>query len=482
MSTDCDTPQSPEQLVDEIVKVFPLPANDPYKLLQQLWYVERLYGHPAYLEDGKKSKENDAYDASQRYQAMLEEDGNFITYPSVAWATRNAETRPGTDISVVDLLATKPDFDTLFRKVKKFAAQVSGIVDLQMDYSAGETGREEERHGRISDMEARLARLWTFLLQDIRSEFVGICAFDSANFRQQVLHRLALVSQDTLPLPEGKPRSGPIDHAVMQRPILYDHIIEAIEKGCEDDEELKLRELLVVWLISKVQEAVEMMVGQEGERLFPGAVDKSAVATVFEFGDKRRATSHFITVPMSAMRSNKEGKASFYLRTMTKDGDGMVKKMKLGVHDEQSGQPENIKIVQINLSPPHRELLNEPPNVRRHLDAYFPNTPWERWRHVRQTDKPQVDSKLVDLVGFLAGRDFFVTADGFLGLTSPETRGIRVGDDMLLMKGMSFPLIGRLDLALGEPGQKWSGTLTRGTRREIVGAAVVKDLDPKGTS
>lgn len=472
MSPDYDTPLSPEQHVDEIVQVFPLPSDDPYKLLQQLWYVERLYGHPAYLKDGERSEEDDAYDASQRYEAMLKQDGNFTPYPGVVWATRHAETLPG-DISIVDLLATRPDIDTLFRKVKKFAARVSGIIDLQMGYTVGETGREEERQHRIINMEARLARLWTFLLQDIRSEFAGICAFDSSNFRQQVLHRLVLISQDTLPLPENKPRTEPLDHAVKQQPILYDHIIEAIEKGCEDDEELKLRELLVVWLISKVREAVEHMVGQEGERLFPGAVDKRAPATVFEFGDKKRSTIHIITVPMSAMRSSKEGKPSFYLRTVTKDGDGMVKKMKVGVHNEQPGQTEDIKVVQINLTPPHRESLDEPPNVRRHLDWYFPNTPWERWRYVRQKDKLQVDSNLVDLVGFLAGREFFATANGFIGLTSPETRGVRPGDNLMVMKGMSLPLIGRLEPSPGVEEPK-------GTRREIVGTAVVKDLDLNG--
>ncbi|PVH92169.1 hypothetical protein DM02DRAFT_663208 [Periconia macrospinosa] len=58
---------------------------------------------------------------------------------------------------------------------------------------------------------------------------------------------------------------------------------------------------------------------------------------------------------------------------------------------------------------------------------------------------------------------------------------VQDGDDLFLIGGMSYPLIGRLEPSpeLGEPKKRRRQMATRMMKREILGSAMVRDIDSK---
>lgn len=454
-------------VVDEIVRAFPLPSKDPFGVLQQLWQVERIFTRPTYREDPQKYRKNPDYHSHQRYIDILHKHKGLPLYPSMAWASRFAE-KLLDDITIVDHLANLPNFATLLPVVKEFIDRIPASHITREDPEA-EIDTSRERH--IAEMSLRLLYLWDFLLMGIRTQFVGICAFDYENLRSQVLHRLVLVKEGMVLGSTLQLGCISLDQVNTHQVIVYDDLIELIEKDCENEAEMRLREEAVVYLASKIHDAVRHMVGLEGHVFNQYGEDnvKSAAADGNRVSQKTGTAEYgsidrFITVPLSRLRSEKDdekGQAFKSPRNCSKQ------------EDEETRNPEDIEAVRRRFTTQMEGQTTEV-GAAPHSDTRHPHKAWQRWQYLRGQQQPEVDVAFCEVVDFLAGREFFVTRRGFLGLTIPGTQGVQPGDDLMVIQGMSFPLIGRKERssALRGPRER--------TRREIVGTAVVKDLDVNG--
>lgn len=447
-------------VVDHIINIFLLPAADPFKLLQAIWYTEKGWGKPAYLGDGERYAADKSFQCSQRVTALVDKFRGLTPFPGVAWATKF--TGLPQDISICDFLAYMPNFDILMPRVEEFASRIPNIVDNLIICLAGQEGMKEdgiskphfgldaspnvetsdERTRRIFEMRARLIKLWELLLIGDKVEFVGSCVFDYNNLRAQVLHRLALVDEATLSITEGELGGA---SASMDNPITYEILIDVIEKDCEGEEELRLREEVVIYLATTIHDVAGSLVGLEGHRLCQCGGDVDETHAIDDDDGKRGEVvdevlvESFMTVPLSTINPERFITERQQPETLSQSGDQEGK--------EGSGGP--------------------------HSDSRHPHKAWQFWQHVRPQQTPEVDFIFRDLIDFLAGREFFVTREGLLGMTYAGTQGVRPGDELLVMKSMSFPLIGRPELPPG------SAEAEERSRREIVGTAVVKGLDVK---
>jgi len=67
------------------------------------------------------------------------------------------------------------------------------------------------------------------------------------------------------------------------------------------------------------------------------------------------------------------------------------------------------------------------------------------------------------------GRDFFRTCKGLVGVSSPGVKGIKAGDHIIIIDGLSFPLVARRMVARGNHTYS------------IIGCATVRGVKPGQT-
>ncbi|KPM42775.1 hypothetical protein AK830_g3785 [Neonectria ditissima] len=473
-------------LLDEIVDVFPLPLSDPFLLLQQLWYVERSFWEPRYLRDNTVESDKDSGNPKDEFEDMMHRLGGVTIYPSIAWATGDAN-RFTTDISIVDVINGLTNLGPLLiEPLESYMAKIPQVVDMIMERNQQEIGiaaqanSDEEpaepdhliqsiadldltsdapfvmsspsRDDLIYGMKSRFLELARQIAAPTMSkDLVGICTFDYDNFRSQVLHRLTMWSAqrvaDTLGdrpgleyLKEGLgPREETAKCAITHSPIAYKEYIDAIDEG-RDPLEIRMREGFVIDLATKIHRATVDMVGLEGDAIF----ESVNVSVQQDLKNTKETSSRRVCMfPLLTSKGRKKRKTD----------------------------QEKIDMIGSDLS-----LLNLPHNLPGH-----PVGSMSRWTSKPREDIHDVHHSLCDVVDFLAGRELFVTEIGLVGIAGVGTTGIQDGDDLLLLQGMSYPLIGRLEPLpeLGVPKKRRREMPTKMMKREILGTAVVKGIDPK---
>ena len=473
-------------LLDEIVEAFPLPSHDPFLLLQQLWYVERLYMDPNYLH-------RDDEQQSKTFYEMLIALNGYTTYPSIAWATDGAG-GPAINISIVELLGDVARLQPLVAEsLQTYLDKIPSIVDVIMgkeqrddEESVGQSYENEEgsdrkdapgfaqavstlnivtsdsggipsmdRKGYILQIGKRLFELVDFLATaPTWTDFVGICAFDYHNLRAQVLHRLCIVSAQRIAdlighMPDHEylrerlgPRRRTSECGTTHAPAVYGRYLEAIENCVCHPLETHFREGFVIDLAAKLHKAMATMVGLEGDTVFKAA-DGQAASQEAERDSAERPQHIACTIPVTWLSDA--------------SSEGWQAEERLAYNGDLS-----------SLGFPHFE------------DGY-PFGILRRWRQPSRLIKYDVHICLQCVVAALAGRELFVTETGLVGLTGVGVAGVQGGDDIFMLRGMSHLLIARLEPS-SDPGAARKSRRemsTRGMRREIVGTSTVKGIDPK---
>ncbi|KAI9896697.1 hypothetical protein N3K66_008869 [Trichothecium roseum] len=540
-------------LLDEIIDVYPLPKHDGFKILQQLWYLERVYDKPPYmLIDGKQFKE------SVGIWAMLEEYHGFTPYPSIAWATRYSNELPH-DISLVHVISALGNFEDIPGTIGASIDKVEELVRRQMEVEAegsyeetiSDEQRAEEFRGRARDIKVRLVSLCVDLISDKWLDFIGICTFDYENLRAQVRHRLIPSTPWMLPrLMKKRVRSfdedeenltnPPLTTAVLQRPMMYGSLLNAIANGAESEEELELRQEAVMMLADTVCKATESLVGSQGKVSYVDLGDSEG-KTLEEFypsssrqdkEDDRKEPQGYNSDTKYAHRPSQVAVDDFLMSFLSTDEPGIYKDGPIIVWSgpiAKQGSAERREMANFASRPqnPWRSLVTDDSSqgdslpedsehdsgrnvngsvpglqsVRRsesgsnlgseaesdQSDESIPTSPsglGRHWRRTQQRDPGSPHSLLTDLITFLAGREFFYTQTGLIGLTGPGTHGVRDGDDLMLFRHSSFPVIARLEPSpmLGNPKRRRREEPTKRMRREILGTAIVRDIDANGVA
>ncbi|KAI1123288.1 heterokaryon incompatibility protein-domain-containing protein [Nemania abortiva] len=580
-------------LLDEIEGVFPLPKNDPFKLLQQLWYLERLYGSPGYelfhkgRLDGPESHDNS--------NSLIQKVQGFVAYPSISWATRYAG-GPSGDMSIVHIISKTADFNNLPIALKKCYGMVSIYIKQQFEHEGKKTGprasqeEHEEYWKRNEDILERLHELLMFLIDDKWLDFIGICTFDFESLRGQIRHHLMtliawkpsrLPGHDT-PYEEGVNKCDPpFTSAVFQRPVRYGSILRAIARGVESDGELEMRREAAMLIAKTVHDATAPVVGGQNEVRYAKLDSRGRERSVGEKNsdDPRRfdisteevshearndvdettqliiddiamlplpedvARAGYEDTPLVAFLAPPEAASSVnridsYLEKTTKtsdiettvegeeeEGDCMASHSSEATSDTEEIDNDSIADDPITLS--HRRKSDEPAlgfmndarieddailherasktqqsstdsthtrqGSSHHVSPVQPQTPprsekttgyessW--WRRTERRRPANVHFLLEEVVDFLSGRSFFITETRLLGLTGPGEYDVCDGDDLLLLRGMSFPVIARLEplKKLGNPKRRRRDLETNtGMRRKILGTAIVRGVEPNG--
>lgn len=479
-------------LLDEIVAVYPLPLDDPFLLLQQLWYVERTYMSPAYLKDVGSDDGEDEEERKDNFDRMIDLLGGVTAWPSIVWAAEHSD-RLGIEISIVEILKGLTNLSLLILPTaEKYPDKIPDVVDLIISKEQTSTERateadedldivtsdlaqavdgidltsddadssstvEPDRRARIFEMKRRLNGLAMFLVEEPTwTDFIGICTFDYHNFRAQVLHRLCIVSAQVVGDMLGDdpaferlktglgPRYQTSECAVTHEPLSYRKFIDAIEDGACHPLEVRLREGFVIDWAEKIHRVMADMVGLEGDTAFK-PVDRGVPAQGVPAQDKSEK---------NAMEASRNFVCMIPVPYSEKEDGGEER-------ETDETEPSSLGL-------PHSEEGHP-------FGAYY------RWKFLPRKVRYDVHTTLQCVVELLTGREFFVTETGLVGLAGVDTKGVQDGDDLLLIEGMSNPLIARLEPSpeLGTPKKRRREMSTRGMRREIVGTSVVKGIDTK---
>ncbi|KAJ8112659.1 hypothetical protein ONZ43_g5346 [Nemania bipapillata] len=555
-------------LLDEIIGVFPLPKNDPFKLLQQVWYLERLYGRPNYdlLHQGlpAESESRDIFDV------FVREMGGISAYPSIVWATRFAELPY--DMSIVHIISKTANFEPLSIAIKKSLDLISVCVKQQFESEGKKFGRgasREERDEywkRDGEVEGRLRSLTEFLLVDKWLDFIGICTFDLESLRAQVrYHSVPMMAWKPSRLPGSSTSyEGPVnkcdlpfESAVFQRPVRYSSLLRAVAKDVKCDYELKMRRDVVILLAEAVHEAAAPVVGGQSEvqytRLKSGTRSSSGGKDGFVHmakddddetiqhivGDfvmaplpEDAAVGDYIDTPLvgffapaeetrgvrridsyleksnlkSKVEERQEDRRTSDSPEVMDDSrpvgksstaENAIELTRRGKPTETPLPPNgdtNIGDEQVNADvihatgdgfSRHTTLVCSTPSGSQQAIPRKKTKPRDEpawWRRTERRKSAKGHFLLQEVIEFLGGRKFFITETRLLGLTGPGEQDICDGDDLLLLEGMAFPLIARLEPSesLGNPKKRRRDMSTTGMRREILGTAIVRNIDPKG--
>ncbi|KAM0552667.1 hypothetical protein ACHAPJ_007764 [Fusarium lateritium] len=509
-------------LVDEIYDVFPLPKNDPFRLLQQLWYVERTFGWAPYdLIDGRCTVNLDGGRSKE-----------VPYYPSVTWATEFHTS--SNETSIVQLIADFINFDG-------FAGALHDGFGLLLPTIKRIFAREREENGhtesqpyrdeyrdREQGMHHRLECLYRQLTGESMTDFIGICTFDFEGLRSQILHR-SLPMAPWQPLRYYRPKylhedvdnicNPPLVNAVLQMPMVYRTILTAINKDIQDHEEREMRQEAVLRLAEFIHDAAMELVGGRSEVEYHYLGDKAnEVLDPYTHLSIQRTTSNDANEDGSHETSEGASLAvdDFVLSALSEDaddgsrsdsfiyliynwGNGPYKQgrhpkhvatkgntcspvsnaAESQVHSDKSGTISGSNDKDSNQTPDREQ---ETPKGKGHTLRHGPSGDATWWRRVEKRTSTQTHFVFRDVCDFVAGRELFLTDKGLMGLTGPETRGVCDGDDLFMLQGMDFPLIGRLEPSekLGNPKARRKDVPTVRMKREIIGSAIVRDLDPQG--
>ncbi|VUC25826.1 unnamed protein product [Clonostachys rosea] len=536
-------------MLDEIVHVFVLPEDDPFGVLQQLWYFERAFGRPCYkLFDGTRRAVPKNQDV---VGGMLRKTREISLYPSIGWAVAASNHLPH-DLSIVHLIEELADL----RGIPELWDSWKLTIDHYLDtwWEAGEA-KDIRRQGLFK----RTFALWHDILYDKWQDFVGISTFDLEGLRAQIRHRLSPTIPWKPPTVPGQlqPDSYTEDNircprfynAPMQWPNRYASILTAIEKGANGPVELRIRELLVIELAELVHDAAMHIVGgqteveytnlgssderarmttcersKESEKGTTSSTGRKPISVINDFimmplpddiasgryddgndywfspqetsQEEQTTIRRFLNLRSKARNESAKGSKeaidshrSFAIQTRGSQGEDAQNQSELpstlnptlanSSQSKISEEPDSLSRVSTKSS---NEGITNPPEHPQPDDHELPNTVWSRWRRVERRTGSEVHFLLKDVTDFLAGRELFVTRSRQVGLTGPGTHGVEDGDDVLLLRDMSLPIIGRLEphQALGNPKKRRDEVPTRGMRREILGPCILRDLDPKG--
>ncbi|KAF4943485.1 hypothetical protein FSARC_14908 [Fusarium sarcochroum] len=506
-------------LVDEIYNVFPLPKNDPFRLLQQLWYVERTFGWapydlidgqcPANLDDGRSK--------------------GVPSYPSFSWAT--AFHASSEEILIVQIIADFIKLDGLSDSFRDgFGLTLPTIKRIFM--------REREEDGHPA------CRLYREKYWDREVDFIGICAFDFEGLRSQILHRL-LPMTPWQPWRYHRPKymneevenicNPPLFNAVLQMPMVYRTILTAINKDIEDYEEREMRQETVLPLAEFIHDAVMKLVGGHSEVEYHYLGDE-----IDEFWNPHRYLSPQRSTgnnPNEDDNADDGGRSDSFCYVNYNWGDGPYKQgphpkysavksstsspisnaTKNQVNSENSGNIsgssdsgsiESATHIASSISTnsimhesrtdlsPAQEVIQQsssdedstrsPSREQETRKGWAlrpgPSGAATSWRRVEKRTSTRTHFVFRDVCDFLTGREFFLTDGGLMGLTGPGSQGVCDGDDLFILQGMDFPLIGRLEPSekLGNPKARRKDISTVRMKREIIGSAIVRNIDLKG--
>ncbi|CAG9975118.1 unnamed protein product [Clonostachys byssicola] len=577
-------------VLDEIFQVFPLPKNDPFRLLQQLWYIERTHGWTPYeTMSGSSSYNLHAWDKPRSTEVPPRA---VHAFPSVAWATNKADPSDGRSIvqtleACMNLERMVEVFDSGFELAGPCLRRIFDREGKGYGPSASREHRDEYLE-RVSSIRGRISDLMLHFVHetDKRTDFIGICTFDFEGLRAQVLHSLIPMTP-WQPMRMNRPKfvneevdnicNPPIVNADLQRPIVYRSLLALIDKGITDVEERMMRREVVMNFAQVVHDAAMELVGGQSEVTYEYLGDNFAriLARIVQSNDQLNSdhglhaddssnaggredlvVDHFLLSPfygdeadssrhdgplilysgneeendpfLEKMYFDKagqplgsrpvEGASSFeimYDRTMLSEPrrransiyrdnssafaddelDAEPQRADGDVEDRESSEearcnyPTDPVVPLVEESEEATDSKNETYNTvsssKRSRPSFIRGGPSGRlsmWRRTEKRKSTQVHLVFQDLCDFLAGREFFITEMGLMGLTGPGVRGVCDGDDLLMLQDMAFPIVARLEPSeeLGNPKMRRRSMPTLRMRREIIGSAIVRGIDTKG--
>ncbi|CAI6101107.1 unnamed protein product [Clonostachys chloroleuca] len=365
-------------VLDEIFQVFPLPKNDPFKLLQQLWYIERAHGWTPYqVMNGKPSSNLHDWDKPKDTKPSLR---GFHPFPSVAWATDRSGSSDGR--SIVQTLEAFMDLEGIIevfdRGIELATPCLRRIFDREGKRYGPSASREErdEFLERASGIRDRLGDLMLEFMyeDDKRTDFIGICTFDFEGLRAQVLHNLIPMAP-WQPLRMNRPKfvneevdnicNPPFLKAVLQRPIVYRSLLALINKGIKDVEERIMRRMIVMNFAQVVHDAAMELVGGQSEVTYDYVGDNYAriLTRIMASGDQLNAdhglhnddgsndggregiiVDHLFLSTLSddEAYSDRPDSALILCQSNAEDGDPLLDKM----YFDEAGQPLGTRPVE----------------------------------------------------------------------------------------------------------------------------------------
>ncbi|KAM0436570.1 hypothetical protein ACHAQK_007655 [Fusarium lateritium] len=450
-------------LLDEITNVFSLAQNDYFLILYGLWWVERSFWEPQYLQDDKSEIDHKITEAKDKTNEKRDLPKCVTIYPSIEWAT-DTENSSSTSTSIVDLIYELTDLrPTVTEIFESYLDKIPQVVDLilkedqRTSTSHDDADTSEKGEGLnhlvqdiqdidlsertfptpilsgddlVGEMELRFMEFSLHITAPNKlRDLTGISTFDYDNFCSQILEGYRLIwSRCISDLSGDKQGQEATDMTFSRHAISYSEYIDAVDNG-NHLLEIRLREGFVVDLATAIHNKTADMVGVQGDKV-RGRVEVEGV--------QQKSGS---TKEVSRRRIYKLRNVADNRKTQQDHQRGDTSR------DEISslGLPHNVWSIEV------RELMYD------------------------------VHHSLCDVVDFLAGRELFITEAGLVGITGVGISGIQDGDDLLLLEGMSYPLIGRLEPSteLGSPKKRRREMSTKMMKREVLGTAIVKDVDPK---
>ncbi|KAK0750123.1 heterokaryon incompatibility protein-domain-containing protein [Schizothecium vesticola] len=377
--------------LDVIQEVIPMPkkGSSCFEVLQRMWRLDRIF-----CSNQRRASTADTY-TDRDSRALL------------AWATT---IRPAT----LPLVPRWRETESLLSPdLNKYVENLSASSKIMLDeaYAKAKASPEsveiQEWHKRtasaISTTHGRLVRgvanLHRFLSVEMECDFASACVFDLANLDSQL--------QSVGDSSDAQEGLGLIQSRYGPREVVYEDLIRNIQMNSDPDNPASFRDLVSV---------------------VRGIAKKIHHKVVDRINDPQPDTSDH-TPPDSATKT-----AQF--RELIEAQRARIKKLEegdkiacgsFGTDSEKENHIQSLKKQvetaegMIKLRTENEARCNQISGAK---DGSWSRIDEERAAHFR-------------------GRQFFVTKTGLFGLACPGVEEVKVGDHVVLLDGLSFPIVAR---------------------------------------
>ncbi|KAK0620250.1 heterokaryon incompatibility protein-domain-containing protein [Immersiella caudata] len=365
--------------LDVIQEVIAMPEGDCFEVLQRMWQLDRIL-----CSNQRTGSEMN----TPREDRALLAWATTIQPPTVPLAPRWRETG--------ELLA--PDLQQYLQEIKvrnkalwdKEYAKANAVPETPevREWYKRHSAVIAEAYGRQTRGVVNLHR---FLTMEMECDFASACVFDSENLMLQ------LQIMDTSP--DVQTGLNTILSPIFPQEVVYVDLIRNIEKNSDPESPTSFKELVAIvrTIAQKIHEK-----------------------TVLAGPDTRPRK------PIDAARIRELIKGQKENIEKLQEGD----EVSLLCYGTEGEREEQIRIVQMNVEETERLLSWRDSNeAKANLINGAEDKTWSRVDEERAAQ--------------FRDRRLFVTKEGLVGIASPGVRDVKVGDQMVLLDGMTFPLIAR---------------------------------------
>ncbi|KAK4448048.1 heterokaryon incompatibility protein-domain-containing protein [Podospora aff. communis PSN243] len=362
-----------------IREVIVMPEGDCFEVLQRMWQLDRIHC------SNQRSGSN--LDTPREERALLAW-ATTIQPPTVPFAPRWRETG--------ELLA--PD---LQRYVQEIGVRSNALLDEKHATAKASPETPEIQawykhestiiataHGRQTRGAGNLHR---YLTMEMECDFASACAFDFDNLDFQ----LRIMDES----PDIKTGLNVISSPTFPREVVYVDLIRTIESNSDQESPTSFKELVAI--VRGIARKIYEKVVQEGPDQGPRQ-----------------------PLDVARMRELLDGQKEHIKKLQ--EGD----KIALLSFGTEAEREEQVRSLQKQVEEMERLLQWRDSNEMRADQIHGAED--KTWSRVDEERAAQ-----------FRGRRLFVTKEGLVGIASPGVRDVRVGDQVVLMDGMTFPLIAR---------------------------------------